>query len=91
MRVMVSILMLLLVMGCASRSDVPLPTVTRFDDNPKARAAYLEAFRQYYRASMAGHPSMPGCTFGKGGAVATAREDGAYDGLSAADKARLQQ
>jgi hypothetical protein len=49
---------LLMMCGCASQSQqanaIPMPTSTPFDSDQMARMAYLEGYRQGYRAVAAG-------------------------------------
>ena len=35
--------------GCSSGPDVPLPKTTPYDDQPKGRAAYLKGYKEGYR------------------------------------------
>ena len=90
MRYFVSIALLFLGVSCASRPDVPLPKVTLFDDNPKARAAYLREYRFFYRAYLAGNRSIPPCGFGRD-PITTAGEMGGGDGMQAAAQAELNR
>lgn len=99
MRYLAFLFLLVLGFGCAAKQgvtpqtavqDVPLPQTTPFDSNPKARAAYLDSYSTFYRAYLAGHDSMPACTFGRGGIIATAREHGGWDGRVAAAQAELE-
>ena len=91
MRAAASLLLLLFAFGCASTARVPLPTVTPFDDNPKARSAYLAAYQEYYRAAVSGNYSKPGCSFGQDGTVSTAREIGGWHGMLAGHKVWSKQ
>ena len=76
--------------GCASSPPVVLPKTTEFDDNPKARAAFLKAYREGYLAQLSGQSGVI-CLFGRDGIVGTAREIGWMDGQSAASAVILQQ
>src|SRR6187549_331613 len=72
--------------GCATASEeIPLPKVTRFDQNPKARSAYLEAYRVGYQA-----PHELGlCNWGlSNDEVEIAQLMGRYDGQLAAQEAQ---
>jgi len=86
MRQIILISLLAIVVGCASTPHVALPAKTDFDDNPKARKAYLEAYREGYLAQMAGHSGVI-CLFGRDGIVGTAREIGRMMGQFAASEA----
>ena len=72
-------LLLILLCGCTSTSSVPYPAVTNFDDQPKARTAYMKGFRDGYRAALAGELSIT-CGMGEGGLIGTANEIGWMDG-----------
>jgi hypothetical protein len=85
-----SILIVSILAGCVSAPVVPLPTVTDFDDNPKARAAYLEAYSQGYRARLTGDHSIY-CSPRRGGIIETASEIGWLEGQTAARKAIIDR
>jgi hypothetical protein len=76
--------------GCASKpkseiaSDIPFPTTTDFDDNAEARAAYMTAFENGYRAALRGQRGVVD-TFGRGGRRGIASEIGYMRGQIAAD------
>jgi hypothetical protein len=69
--------------GCASVSDVPLPMVTQYDGNRRARSAYLEGYRDGYRYFVAGGTSDGPEVFSDD-PIAKARMYGWYDGTEAA-------
>jgi|GEM_PF-2613149 hypothetical protein len=69
-----------------STPHVVLPERTDFDCNPKARKAYLEAYRDGYLAQMSGDSGVI-CAFGREGIVGTAREIGWMDGQFDASRA----
>ena len=55
----VAMLVLGLVAGCASAPDIPLPATTPYDNDPKARKAYLEAYRVGYSHGLRGGGCSP--------------------------------
>ncbi len=75
----------LAVAGCASVAKVPLPAKTPYDQNPKARAAYLDGYRAGYRHFVSAHHVSWPDVFSND-PVAKARMFGFYDGQSYAEE-----
>jgi hypothetical protein len=91
MRPLYYVMLLALVVGCASVSDVPLPVATRYDDNPRARSAYLDGYRMGYRDFVGGQARVGPDVFSDD-PVAKAGMVGWYDGRQAAlEAAELQE
>ena len=61
-------------------STVPLPAHTPFDDDPEARAAYLESFEHGYRIGLAGYHASHDMTYTK---HLQAHSEGYFAGQSA--------
>lgn len=90
MRALIIIIIAASFIGCASKPkrvapDIPFPTTTDyFDDDAKARAAFMEAFEAGYRAALRGQRGVVD-TFGRGGRRGIASEIGYMRGQIAAD------
>ena len=48
MRYLLSILLLALLVSCASSSHIPFPKATKYDDDPKFRELYRHSFEEGY-------------------------------------------
>ena len=83
------ILSLALLTGCASTAHIPMPAWTPYDSNPKARQAYLAAYRAGYRYGLEGHGSPP-ASFGNDNS-SDASGFGWFHGLLAGATAADQQ
>ena len=86
MRTYVLIMLMAFSVSCATTpKEIPVPKVTRFDRNPKARSAYLESYRAGYQA-----PDEIGlCSWGDShDEITIAGRAGRYDGQMAAKEAR---
>ena len=71
-----------------TQPDIPFPKTTDFDDDREARASFMLAFEDGYRARLRGEHGVI-CTFGlDGGGIA--REIGYMRGQSAASKVLME-
>ena len=83
------VLMVAITASCARLhpSDVPLPVKTPFDDDARAREAYLTGYETAYRRALTGDSSIGCFTKGPHG---TAWELGQFSGLADGTEARVE-
>jgi hypothetical protein len=72
-----------------TQPDIPFPETTDFDDDREARASYMSAFEDGYRARLRGEHGVI-CTFGLDGRRGFAREIGYMHGQGAALKVVME-